>query len=168
MREAQKPALRPYLPSDAPTCAAIAEASITDLAAEDYTESQQEAWIAALADEERLNPRLSSQLTLLATLDSAAVGFASLRGKDHVDLLFVHPAAARLGVGSALCDALEKLAAARGAQKLTAEVSDNAQSFFRGRGYVAQQRNTIPLGDEWLGNTTMTKALGEGAGRVPS
>jgi putative acetyltransferase len=71
----------------------------------------------------------------------------------------VHPGAVRQGVATALIDALERLAAARGATKLTADVSDTAQKFFAGRGYVAQQRNTVPRGDEWLGNTTMTKPL---------
>src|SRR3978361_1475853 len=59
------PALRPYLPKDAAVCAAIAEASIAELTGEDYTEAQQEAWIAAVADEERLSERLGAQLTLL-------------------------------------------------------------------------------------------------------
>ena len=42
-----KPGLRPYLPADAPICAAIAEASIAELTGDDYTEAQQEAWIAS-------------------------------------------------------------------------------------------------------------------------
>jgi putative acetyltransferase len=66
----------------------------------------------------------------------------------------------RQGVAASLCDALEKLAGARGADKLTADVSDTAQPFFARRGYFAQRRNTVPLGDEWLGNTTMQKTLG--------
>jgi putative acetyltransferase len=58
-----------------------------------------------------------------------------------------------------LCDAIEKLAAARGANKLTADVSDTAASFFQHRGYSAQRRNTVQCGDEWLANTTMDKPL---------
>jgi putative acetyltransferase len=73
----------------------------------------------------------------------------------------VHPSAVGHGVASALMEALEKLAAARGATKLTAEVSDTAQHFFARRGYVAQTRNTVPRGNEWLANTTMQKVLGE-------
>lgn len=155
-----KPGLRPFLPADAPMCAAIYEASIAELTGEDYTEAQQEAWIAAI-DESDFAARLGSQLTLIATLRETPVGFASLKGKDHIDLLFVHPSAVGQGVASSLCDALEKLAGARGASKLTADVSDTAHHFFTRRGYVAQQRNTVPLGDEWLGNTTMQKTLGD-------
>lgn len=159
-KSAPKPGLRPYLPADAPICAAIFEASITELTGEDYTEAQQEAWIASL-DEDDLAARLGRQLTLIATLREAPVGFASLKDGNHVDLLYVHPGAVGQGVATALLDALEKLAAARGATNLTAEVSDTANRFFTRRGYVAQSRNTVPRGDEWLGNTTMQKALAE-------
>jgi putative acetyltransferase len=155
-----KPGLRPYLATDAPICAAIFEASITELTGDDYTEAQQEAWVAAL-DEDTLADRLGRQLTLIATLQDAPVGFASLRNGNHVDLLFVHPGAVGHGVATALLDALERLASARGATKLTADVSDTAHRFFTRRGYVAQSRNTVPRGDEWLGNTTMQKTLGE-------
>ena len=155
----QKPALRPYLPSDAPICSAIAEAGIAELTGDDYTESQQEAWIASFPDEDELSQRLAAQLTLIATLGESSVGFASLKGGDYIDMLYVHPEAVGQGVASALIDALEKLATARGAKELSADVSDTAQPFFTHRGYVAQQRNSIPRGDEWLANTTMTKTL---------
>jgi putative acetyltransferase len=78
-------------------------------------------------------------------------------------MLYVHPNAAGQGVASALLDALEKLAGARGAEKLTVDASDNAQEFFRKRGYVAQQRNSVTINGEWLANTTMQKPLGGGA-----
>jgi putative acetyltransferase len=156
-----KPGLRPYLPADAALCAAIAEASIAELTGDEYTQAQQEAWIASLPDEDELGQRLSSQLTLIATLGESSVGFASLKGPDLIDMLYVHPEAARQGVASALIDALEKLAGARGATKLSADVSDTAEAFFAGRGYVAMQRNSIHRGDEWLANTTMTKTLGD-------
>jgi putative acetyltransferase len=62
-----------------------------------------------------------------------------------------------------LCDALEKLAGARGAKNLMVDASDNATEFFLKRGYVAMQRNTVTINGEWLANTTMQKTLGEGA-----
>jgi putative acetyltransferase len=96
---------------------------------------------------------------LLGTIDGSPVGFASLDGNERLDMLYVHPAAAGLGVGTMLVDALEKLAAARGTKRMTADVSDSAQEFFKARGFVPQQRNTITVGGEWLANTTMHKQL---------
>ena len=100
----------------------------------------------------------------MATLEGAPVGFASLKGKDHVDLVYVHPDAVGQGVAAMLCDALEKLAAARGAESLTVDASDNAAEFFAKRGYEAKQRNTVSLNGEWLANTTMQKTFGDSAG----
>jgi putative acetyltransferase len=156
---APKLAMRPFLPEDTPLLADVFRASIEELTADDYSEAQREAWSSSADDLESFAARLAGQLTLIGTLGGSLVGFASLKGKDHVDLLYVHPAAAGRGVGAMLLDAIEKLAASRGAQKLTADVSDSAQEFFRRRGFVAQRRNTVPIGDEWLANTTVEKRL---------
>ncbi len=154
-----KLALRPYLVVDTPVLAEIFRESVTDLTADDYSESQQQAWLAALDDLEAFAKRLGSQLTLIATLQGSPVGFASLATGGKIDLIYVHPVAAEQGVGAMLTDALEKLAGARGAAKLIVDASDTARGFFEKRGYVAQQRNSISAGDEWLANTTMHKQL---------
>jgi putative acetyltransferase len=158
-----KPALRPYLAVDTPVLAAIFVAAIEELTGEDYSEAQQQAWAAAADDEEQFGRRLGSELTLVATLQNSPVGFASLKGGDHIDMLYVHPSAAGQGVASMLCEALERLAGSRGAKSLTVDASDNAQPFFAERGYVAKQRNSITINGEWLANTTMQKTLAESA-----
>ena len=153
-----KLAMRPFLPADAPVVGEIFRASVEELAADDYDEAQRLAWASA-ADEETFGSRLASQLTLLATIGGSPVGFASLKAPDEIDMLYVHPAVVRQGVATMLVDALEKLARARGAGRLTADVSDTAQEFFRQRGFVPQQRNSRRCGEEWLASTTMEKKL---------
>src|SRR6202158_5752750 len=157
-----KPALRPFLAEDAPVLAAIFAAAIEELTGEDYSEAQQQAWAGAAGDEEQFGKRLAGELTLIATLQNSPVGFASLKGTDHIDMLYVHPGAAGQGVASMLCEALEKLAGGRGAKHLTVDASDNAEGFFLKRGYVGLQRNTVTLNGEWLANTTMQKTLASG------
>src|SRR5580692_4427749 len=159
-----KPALRPFLSEDTPVLAAIFAASVEELTGDDYSEAQQEAWASAVDDEEKFGKRLASELTLVATLRNSPVGFAALKGADHIDMLYVHPGAVGQGVAAMLCDALEKLAGARGAKSLTVDASDNAQGLFAKRGYVAKQRNTVTLNGEWLANTTMRKNLAGSAG----
>ena len=159
-----KPALRPLLPADVAVLAAIFVAAVEELTGEDYNESQQKAWASVADDEDEFGKRLASQLTLVATLQNSPVGFASLKGADHIDMLYVHPGVAGQGTGSMLCDALEKLARGRGAKKLTVEASDNAEPFFARRDYVANQRNTVSVNGEWLANTTMQKPLSEAKG----
>jgi putative acetyltransferase len=158
-----KPALRPFLAADTPVLAAIFAASIEQLTGDDYSQAQQQAWASAADDEEQFGRRLASELTLIATLQNSPVGFAALKGADHIDMLYVHPGAAGQGVASMLCEALEKLAGGRGAKSLTVDASDNAEGFFAKRGYVAKQRNTVTVNGEWLANTTMQKMLGDGA-----
>jgi len=152
-------ALRPMLPADVPLLVEIFRSSIEDLTADDYSDAQREAWVAVADDEAEFGERLSKQLTLVGTMEGSPVGFASLKEPETVDMLYVHPAAGENGVATMLVDALEKLAAARGAAKLTADVSDSALEFFRKRGFVAQMRNSQPRGGEWLANTTMEKKL---------
>jgi putative acetyltransferase len=156
---APKLAMRPMLPDDVPLLAEIFRAAIEELTADDYSEAQQEAWASAADDEEAFGAKLASELTLVATFGGAAVGFASLADNTRIEMLYVHPAAAGQGAAAMLCDALEKLAAARGGKELTVDASDSARGFFEKRGFSAQSRNTVSLGGEWLANTTMKKPL---------
>jgi putative acetyltransferase len=150
--------LRPYLPSDAALCAAIFRAAIEELAADDYDEDQREAWASRSDDLKAFGARLEGALTLIALVEGGPVGFASLKG-DVIDMLFVAPAVAGRGVGAMLLDALIKLAGARNVQKLTSEVSDKARPTFERQGFVAERRNMVRIGGEWLANTTMSKTL---------
>ena len=159
MTPTSTPALRPMLPEDIPVLAAIFAASVEELTSDDYSAAQQAAWIGVADDEVTFGKRLAAQLTLVATLESAPVAFASLKGADQIDMLYVHPNAAGRGVGTLLIDALERLAGARGAKALSVDASDTAAPLFTKRGYEATQRNSVTLGDEWLANTSMTKTL---------
>ena len=158
-RPQTKLAMRPMLPTDVPMLAEIFRASIEELCAEDYSEAQQEAWASAADDEEEFGARLTGELTLVATVDGHALGFAALADNKRIDMLYVHPIAAGQGAAAMLCDALEKLAAARGAKELSVDASDTARGFFEKRGFVAKTRNTVSLAGEWLANTTLIKPL---------
>jgi putative acetyltransferase len=153
-------ALRPFVPGDAKRCAEIFRASIEELAAEDYDADQREAWASRADDEEAFGARLAGALTLLAVIDGSIAGFASLKDGEEIDMLFVDPEFARQGVGRTLVDALTKLAAARGAERLTTEASEVAKPLFERQGFAAQKRNLVQIGDQWLANTTMTKTPG--------
>src|SRR5882762_8287926 len=128
-----KPALRPFLSEDTPVLAAIFVAAIEELTGDDYNEAQQQAWASVADDEEQFGKRLAGQLTLVATLQNSPVGFASLKGADRIDMLYVHPGAAGQGVASMRVEALENLAGGRCAKSLTVGASDNAQEFFKAR-----------------------------------
>jgi putative acetyltransferase len=154
-------ALRPFLPQDTPLLAEIFRLSIEQLTEEDYNPAQQEAWASAADDLEAFAARLGKHLTLIATLEGSPVGFISLDAPTEIGLFYVHPGAAGHGAGAMLYDAIEKLSAARRTPHLSVEASDNAREFFERRGFAAERRNSVSVGNEWLSNTTMKKKLKE-------
>ena len=152
-----KAALRPYLAEDGPVLAAIFVASIEGLTGDDYSEAQQEAWAAAVDDEVEFGQRLASGLTLVATLEGVPVGFASLKGKDHVDLLYVHPDAVGQGVASMLWAALSDLIHSANSDKVAEYRSgkDKLFGFFVGQ----VMRAMAGKGNPALVNETLKRKL---------
>ncbi len=159
--------LRPYLPADAHALRDLYAQSIEELTQDAYDEDQRLAWIERAEDEAAFARRLGSGLTLVVGAPGDYKGFATLKDGTHLDMLFVHPHAARQGVGTAIVDALERIAASRGAKAITADASDTALAFFDARGYTPVRRNTVALGDAWLSNTTMSKQLAPLAPTTP-
>jgi len=154
-----KPTLRPYLAADLPLLAEIRLAAIEELTGDDYDESQRRAWADLADDEAGLGEALKKGLSLIALISGAPVGFIVLADGGVIDQLYVHPAVARTGVASALCDAIEKLARARKLENLVVDASDTAKPLFDKLGFTAERRNTISVEDVWLGNTRMKKKL---------
>ena len=152
-------ALRPYLPQDAPMLAEIFRDSVEELTQDDYDPAQQEAWASSAEDLEEFAARLGKHLTLIATMEGSPVGFISLDAPTEIGLFYVHPAVAGQGVGRMLYDAVEKLSTARGTPHLSVDASDTSRDFFTHRGFSAEQRNSVSVGNEWLSNTTMKKKL---------
>ena len=152
--------LRPMLPADGPVLAAIFQAAVEDGAAEDYDEEQRAAWAAEADDEARFAAELAADLTLVAVIAGAPVGFASIKDNQRIERLYVYPGAMRRGAATALLDAAERLAKGRGAAALEVDSSDTARDLFARRGYEALHRQTAMIGDVWFGNTRMRKTLG--------
>ena len=152
-------ALRPYLPQDTPFLAEIFRASVEGLTEDDYTASQQDAWAAEADDLESFAERLGKHLALVATMEGTPVGFISLDAPTEIGLFYVHPDVAGQGAGRMLYEAIEKISAARGAPHLSVDGSDTARDFFTHRGFMAELRNSVSVGNEWLSNTTMKKKL---------
>jgi len=160
--------LRPFLPADTMALRDLFAQSIDELTVDDYDEDQRIAWASTAEDADAFRTRLANMLTLVVQLDREYLGFGSLKDNKTIDMLYVHPDYAGEGVGTALADALEKIAGARGAEAVTVDASDTAVPFFERRGYIATQRNSVPRDDQWLSNTTMVKRLAEDQPKKPS
>ena len=145
---------------DAPLLAEIFRASVEELTEDDYTPAQQEAWAAAADDLEAFAERLGKQLTLIATLEGSPVGFISLDGADRDRHALCASGGGRAGRRHACSSTRWRSSRPRAARAhLSVDASDTAREFFEQRGFAPQQRNTVSVGNEWLGNTTMKKKL---------
>lgn len=152
--------LRPFLPGDTMALRDLFAQSIEELTAEDYDEDQRVAWASTAADAEEFAARLGSMVTLVVQVDGEYAGFGSLKNNTAFDMLYVHPYHAGQGIGTALAEAIERIARGRGATEITVDASDTAVPFFEARGYEGTQRSMLPRDDQWLPNTTMKKRLG--------
>lgn len=160
--------LRPFMPADTIGLRELYAQSIEELTQDDYEEEQRIAWASAAADAPAFAKRLGAMVTLVVQIEGEYAGFGALKDNRVLDMLYVHPYHAGAGVGTALCDALERIAAARGATEITVDASETAQPFFEDRGYVATRRNSVPIDDQWLTNTTMVKKLTPAGSGRPS
>ena len=151
--------LRPYLPSDLPQLHALIQASIYDIACEDYSVEQCAAWVEAIGDEAEIAKKLESCVTLLAIHNDEPCGFIALKDNTQIDMIYTAPQFAGKGVATFLCGAIELLAAGRKSSKLMVDASDTALQLFTALNYQPVRRNTVTLNGHWLGNTTMQKDL---------
>jgi len=150
---------RPYLPKDAETLASLFTASVMALGPEEYSPEQCAAWASAAEDVPAFGKSLEAMLTIFVERRGDILGFAALKDKNRLEMLYVAPDHAGLGIGKALLGVMEMLAAKRGAEAMLVDASEVARDFFQHMGYDSEARNTVMRGEEWLVNTSMKKTL---------
>lgn len=141
--------VREAVPEDADAVRRVHVESITGLGLGGYTWEQVDAW-AAGCDSADYAAAIAApdQCYVVAVLFGDVVGFGSLRdpgdesttdgsAAGEVTAIYVHPAAARSGVGTALYEDLERRARASGVERLELMASQRfeaeAHDFSRGR-----------------------------------
>jgi len=126
-----KPALRPYLATDTPVLAAIFVAAIEEWPARNIAQPSSRHGPAAADDEEQFGQRLGGALTLgCDAAELRPVGFAALKGADHIDMLYVHPRR-RAGRGvDAVRGAWRSSPAGRGRQKASGRCQRQCAAVF--------------------------------------
>lgn len=151
--------LRAYRPEDLEPILELFRASVQSLASSAYTPAQLEAWAPAAPDRSGWARRLAALEVLVAEDSEGLLGFIGWRGDATIDLLFVHPRAARSGVATALYEEAERRLRNTGCLVLLTHASDIARPFFAKRGFVVVRENAVRRGDVVLRNHTMQKSL---------
>jgi len=111
--------------------------SIRELAKSHYGSSDIEAWAGRLVPDGYLDP-IATQEFVVAEMHRRVVGFGQLNVETaEIEALYVHPDAARRGVGTALLRALEERARQAGLTSVHLDASLNAVPFYARFGFTA-------------------------------
>ena len=148
--------LRPYRPGDCPALAALFYETVHTVNAAHYTPAQLDAWAPACGpDLAAWDKSFRAHRTLVAELDGRLAGFGDLDpAAGYLDRLYVHKDLQGRGVATALCNALEQVAAG----PVVTHASVTARPFFARRGYRVLRAQQVERRGVTLANYVMEKA----------
>jgi putative acetyltransferase len=130
--------------------------------AKDYSSQELDAWVSfheLQCKVESWKESLSQNITFVARNHDGIVGFCDLTYSGHLDRLYVHKDYQRLGIASALVNAIELEARQLDLLCLDTDASITAKPFFEQRGYrVVSPQNVVRKGVSLI-NYKMTKKL---------
>ena len=131
--------VRRAVPEDAAPAIAVVRESITRLCVADHQNEPiaLEPWLRNKTPETFVRwVESADNHVIVAELDSAIAGVASLRGSGEIQLFYVAPDRQRRGIGAALLVALEAQASASGLDKLVLNSTVGARSFYERNGFI--------------------------------
>ncbi|MBC8570283.1 GNAT family N-acetyltransferase [Zongyangia hominis] len=146
--------LRSYQPADCAQLAALFYGTVHSVNARDYTPAELDAWTGSSVDLDAWNRSFLEHYTVVAEENGIIVGFGDMDATGYLDRLFVHKDAQGRGIGSAICDALER---AVSSEMITTHASITAKPFFLRRGYLLVEEQQVRRGKERLTNFVMQK-----------
>lgn len=148
--------LRHYTGADGQALAALFRETIYAACRDDYTGEQLTAWAAGADDLALWDRSFQAHIAMVAEDDSGIVGFGDITAAGYLDRLFVRRDRQGRGIGTALCDTLERSVVA---DCIRADVSVMARPFFQGRGYVVARAQTAVRRGVALVNFRMEKRM---------
>jgi putative acetyltransferase len=153
--------IRSYRPGDEHALADVFFSSVREAGLADYSQDQVRAWAPRRPHGSQFADRAKDGRLLLVAVspDDQLVAYADLEDDGHIDHVYCLPAWVGQGVGSALCDAIETEARARGMRRLFVEASEAARRLFERRGFRVVRRNDLEVQGVRLHNFYMEKDL---------
>ncbi len=145
--------IRKYNSADCAEMAQLFYNTVHTVNARDYTQQQLNAWATGKVDLVQWNESFCRHFTFVAVMYNKIVGFGDIDNIGYLDRLYVHKDYQRQGIGSELCEMLEK--AVQG--NIVTHASITAKAFFESRGYSVIKQQTVVKNDVQLTNFVMTK-----------
>ena len=147
--------IRRFRESDIDRVISLFRNTVLTVCRKDYTEKQTEAWASSANDRARWLESLSAHFSLVAESGGSIAGFADADTEaGYIDRLYVAADRQRRGIGSALCDRLEKACSGR---TVTTHASVTAKPFFLARGYRMVRQQTVVRNGISMVNFVMEK-----------
>ena len=140
--------IRPYQPEDCATLASLFYNTVHTVNAADYSIEQLQVWATGTVDLAAWNAAFLAHTTNIAEIGTTIVG-------GYLDRLFVHHQYQRMGIATALCDALE----ADFSGTITTQASITAKPFFEQRGYRVLCSQKVERQGVFLTNYRMEKRI---------
>jgi putative acetyltransferase len=152
--------VRRFEPRDAPALCEIYYRSVHEVACARYDSAQVAAWAPRLPDSQRWLAQFVEYETFVADNDvGTAVGWIAMTREGYLDMLFCLPEATRCGIAGELYAAVERSAFELGLARLTAHASLFAESFFKKRGWIVDERETVDRYGVAIERAVMSKRL---------
>ena len=151
--------IRPYHTDDVAGLVALFRTSVRSIGRRDYTDSQVQAWAPDLIDHDAFARRCAAKSTWIAECERRIAGFSDIEPDGHMDMLYVHPDFQRRGVARALLTHIERLARARGLDRLYTEASITARPVFEAIGFRVIAPQTVIVRGVSMTNYRMEKWL---------
>lgn len=145
--------LRRYQSSDLDEIIRLFKETVKNVNSRDYTAAQIKAWTTSETDFKDWDRSLSEHYCVVAIEDGVPVGFGDISASGYLDRLYVHHQYQNLGIGTALCDELEKNIDG----SIETHASITAKSFFENRGYEVLKEQEVLRNGIHLKNFVMRK-----------
>lgn len=133
--------------------------SVHELAHQDYSPEQLEAWAPRQYDERLWAQRIREIKPFVAEIEGRVVAYADLQASGYMDHFFVAGSHAGHGVGRALMAHIHQAALQRRIAELFSDVSMTAEPFFARHGFIVELRKPVVIRGVTLFNARMRKQL---------
>lgn len=151
---------RLYHQSDIPQISRLYFNTIHKINSRDYSPKQIHAWAPEVYSNKFWQTRFQNYLAVIVAESGQNItGFTELENNGHIDCFYVHFNFQRLGVGSALINAIEKIAVDNNIHRLYVESSITARPFFLHHGFHEREAVEKPYRGQIFTQFIMEKNL---------